>query len=57
MGFPDTINVKVMPVPDGGSTVLLYSRSKLGHSDMGVNRARLERWIGLIEEAAEKDAP
>lgn len=54
MGFPDTISVKVMPVPDGGSTVLLYSRSKLGQSDMGVNRARLERWIGLIEAAAQK---
>jgi uncharacterized protein (DUF1499 family) len=51
MGFPDTINVKVMPAPDGGSVVLLYSRSKLGRSDMGVNRARVERWIGLIEAA------
>ena len=54
MGFPDTINVKVMPTPDGGSAVMLYSRSKLGHSDMGVNRARLERWIRLIEAAVQK---
>jgi uncharacterized protein (DUF1499 family) len=41
-----------MPAPEGGSVVLLYSRSKLGRSDMGVNRARVERWIGLIEAAA-----
>lgn len=54
MGYPDTINVKVVPMPDGGSSVLLYSRSKLGHGDMGVNRARVERWIELIEAAAQK---
>jgi uncharacterized protein (DUF1499 family) len=49
LGFPDTIDVKVVPTADGGTAVLLYSRSKLGRSDMGVNRARVERWIGLIE--------
>lgn len=49
MGFPDTINVKVVPAADGGSAVLIYSRSQLGKADMGVNRARVERWIGLIK--------
>jgi uncharacterized protein (DUF1499 family) len=48
MGFPDTINVKVAATSTGGSTVLIYSRSQLGVSDMGVNRARVERWIRLI---------
>jgi uncharacterized protein (DUF1499 family) len=50
--FPDTINVKVAALPGGGSTVLIYSRSQLGRSDLGVNRARIERWIGLIVAAA-----
>ena len=54
LGFPDTIDVKVVPVAEGGSAVLLYSRSKLGRSDMGVNRARIVRWIGLIEATAQK---
>jgi uncharacterized protein (DUF1499 family) len=54
MRFPDTINVKVTALPAGGSTVLLYSRSLLGKGDMGVNRARILRWIGLIEAAAQK---
>ncbi len=54
MGFPDTINVKVVPLPDGGSTVLLYSRSQLGRGDMGVNRARIERWLGLIVQEARR---
>ena len=52
MRFPDTINVQVVALPDGGSTVLIYSRSQLGRSDLGVNRARIERWIGLLRNAA-----
>lgn len=54
LGFPDTINVKVVALPEGGSTVLLYSRSQLGRADMGVNRARIARWVGLAEAAAGK---
>lgn len=49
MGFPDTINVKVLPTTDGGSAVLIYSRSLIGKGDMGVNRQRVERWVKLIE--------
>lgn len=52
--FPDTINVKVVGLPDGRSTVLLYSRSQIGRGDMGVNRVRIERWIRLIEASAQK---
>lgn len=52
--FPDTVSIKVIGPPSGPSTVLLYSRSQLGRGDLGVNRARLERWIGLIEAAAQK---
>lgn len=51
MRYPDTINVKVMALPDGGSTVLIYSRSQLGRGDLGVNRARIERWIRLLKDA------
>jgi uncharacterized protein (DUF1499 family) len=47
MRFPDTINVKVVAT-DGGSAVLIYSRSQLGRGDMGVNLARVERWVDLI---------
>src|SRR5262245_46165454 len=41
--FPDTIVVRFFDRPGGRSTLALYSRSQLGHGDMGVNRARLER--------------
>ena len=57
MGFPDTINVKVVPMANGGSAVLIYSRSQIGKGDTGVNLARVKRWSDLIVAAAEKDAP
>jgi uncharacterized protein (DUF1499 family) len=28
----------------------IYSRSQLGHSDLGVNLARLERWLGKLRQ-------
>lgn len=52
MRFVDTIVVRVLPVDDGGSTFAAYSRSELGHGDMGVNQARLEDWIARLEAAA-----
>ena len=54
LGFPDTINVKIMALPEGRSTVLLYSRSQLGRGDQGVNRARITRWMELISSASLK---
>ena len=57
MRFPDTINVKVVPTADGGSAVLIYSRSQLGKGDMGVNLDRVKRWIDLIVTTARKNTP
>jgi len=45
MGFPDTIVVRFFERPGGRSTLALYSRSQLGKSDFGVNRARIARWL------------
>ena len=53
MGFSDTINVKINPLENGHSIVLLYSRSQLGTGDFGVNRARLERWNALLQATAQ----
>jgi uncharacterized protein (DUF1499 family) len=52
MGFPDTINLKVVPLADGRSAVLISSRSQIGKGDMGVNLARVTRWAELIRKAA-----
>jgi hypothetical protein len=49
--FPDTVQVRVIDLGGGRSTLALHSRSKLGLGDMGANRARLERLLGEIERA------
>jgi uncharacterized protein (DUF1499 family) len=45
MRFPDTVVVRYIPRGEGKSTVALYSRSQLGEGDLGVNRARIVRWL------------
>ena len=47
-GFPDYISVTARAA-DGGSLLSIYSRSRFGHSDLGANKARIERWLGSIE--------
>ena len=43
--FPDTIMVRYIEPPEGGTTLAVCSRSQLGRSDLGVNLARLKRWL------------
>lgn len=45
MGFPDLITVHFVPVGERQSAVAIYSRSVYGYSDLGVNRARVDRWL------------
>lgn len=52
MRYPDTIVVRFFDRPEGRSTLALYSRSQLGRGDMGVNRARLERWLKQLSAYA-----
>ncbi len=47
LGFPDTIRVQAVETAAGAS-VILYSRSTYGYWDLGVNRARVERWLKLL---------
>lgn len=49
--FPDTISVQFIPLETGGSTLAIYSRSKVGYSDMGVNRKRVQSWLGALDAA------
>ncbi len=50
--FPDTVNVAIMPVDDRHATLAIYSRSNYGYGDLGVNRARVEDWLGKLGVAA-----
>jgi len=55
MGFPDTIVVRYLGQVEGHSTLAMYSRSQLGRSDLGVNRARLERWLEKLRQVLPVD--
>lgn len=48
--FPDTLSAEAVPI-EGGTALLLYSRSQLGKSDFGMNRKRLRtiaRSLGAV---------
>ncbi|MBL8709630.1 MAG: DUF1499 domain-containing protein, partial [Rhodospirillaceae bacterium] len=47
-GFPDTINVAILPEAEARSGLALYSRSTYGHGDLGVNRARTQDWLNKL---------
>ena len=48
--FPDTITVKFIPLPEGRSTLAIYSRSRYGRSDFGVNQQRIEAWLKRLDQ-------
>jgi uncharacterized protein (DUF1499 family) len=56
MRFPDTVDIEVLPVGDNQSTLAIYSRSLIGRSDLGVNRARVERWLAKLDTNSGTDA-
>ena len=45
VGFPDTVTVRFLETPEGGSTLAVYSRSHYGHSDLGANQKRIDAWL------------
>jgi uncharacterized protein (DUF1499 family) len=46
--FPDVIDAEIITIDATHSTLALYSRSVIGISDLGVNRARLARWLEAL---------
>jgi len=45
--FPDFFTIQVIALPGNNSTLAAYSGSVFGHSDLGVNRRRIE---GIVEK-------
>jgi uncharacterized protein (DUF1499 family) len=50
MGYPDAISIRLTPVA-GGTRVSVFSRSRFGYGDAGVNAARVSRWMERLEAA------
>ena len=54
--FKDDISVLILPAqagdPDGahGSRVAIYSRSRVGHSDLGANRKRVKKLLQSLNK-------
>lgn len=53
LNFPDYISVKFIDLNGGKSTVAIFSRSRFGHSDMGVNKARVNAWLATLSSFEE----
>jgi hypothetical protein len=54
MNFPDLVTVQVDPVDGGHSTLIIWSRSVYGRSDLGVNRDRTQAWLATLKQSNEK---
>ena len=49
-GFPDYISVSFLSLDDGAkSTLAIFSRARLGQSDLGVNEKRVAAWLIALE--------
>jgi len=46
--FPDLVTIRPIPSEADRSTVAVYSRSLYGHSDFGVNAARVRAWLRAL---------
>lgn len=46
MGFPDYTTVR-----QSGDTLEIFARLRFGRSDLGVNAARVDGWLGRLAEA------
>ena len=52
--FPDYISVRFIDLEGTGtSTVAIFSRSRYGYGDMGVNQQRVDAWLKALESFEE----
>jgi uncharacterized protein (DUF1499 family) len=49
MGYPDYITVKATSINPNQSKLMMYSRSRFGYSDLGVNKRRIGEWVAIVQ--------
>ena len=50
-GFPDYTTVSILPAgtfDNAGPLLMIDGRLRFGRSDLGVNKARIERWLTAL---------
>jgi len=57
MSYPDTITAQVITNSDNQSSLMVYSRSHYGYSDMGQNKKRIDAWIAALRQKAAAGQP
>lgn len=49
-GFPDDIAVQFIALSDNTSTLAIFSKSRYGYYDFGVNKRRVTEWLEQLKE-------
>jgi len=47
--FPDDVKVEAIPLSDYSTKLAIYSKSRYGVRDFGVNLRRIKRWLAALE--------
>lgn len=55
VGYPDTVTVRFIEESERSSTLAIYSRSHYGHSDLGANKKRIDRWLDALHSTVAKN--
>ncbi len=50
LNFPDLVTIQVQATGPDTSTLVLYSRSVYGYSDLGANRERVRAWLTTLDQ-------
>ncbi len=48
--FPDYVFLRFVALADNKSSIMMYSYSRYGHYDFGVNKNRLQQWLKLLSD-------
>lgn len=48
MRYPDTVSVEAFASQGETSQIAMFARAQIGYSDMGANKARIEKWLEAL---------